>query len=225
MAEELVPAAAAHDVDCLDVQSREPAGVVDRSSEGHRQAVEDASNQRRPRGRHRLIRVTAIGGDALRHVSGRQETRIVHVDDAATSRLGGEHLAVPGVQIGQIQALAPSFPPPHRFLERPQTQHVSEVADSSVYAQLVGEVRLTALLVESRPLEFDADERPGPAGDIRESLVLRGYADYSGSGVVGSDGGQYGSLGQPCIGHNLGPDRTKRVPGVDEGWQDSRWQT
>ncbi len=48
LAQQLVAAAAADDVDDVDVDPRKPAGVGDRASERRRQAVEDAAHERRP---------------------------------------------------------------------------------------------------------------------------------------------------------------------------------
>ena len=67
---------------------------------------------------------------------------------------------------------AASPPTPHvaqRLLEQPEAHDVAQVADPAVDAELVGEVRRAARLGQDRRLELDADQRPRPAGDVREA--------------------------------------------------------
>ena len=59
---------------------------MDGPAEGGGQAVEDAPDERRPGGRGRLVEAAAGGRDPRRHVAGRQEGRVVGVDDRSAGR-------------------------------------------------------------------------------------------------------------------------------------------
>ena len=76
-------------------------------------------------------------GDPARHVPGRQQAGVVHVED----RDGPGDLGGCGQQLGQVDPLPRPLPGPDALAEQPQPHHVAEIAHPAVDAALVGEVR------------------------------------------------------------------------------------
>ena len=76
----------------------------------------------------------------------------------------GEHLV-------EVDVPALQFPGAHGLRQQPQPHDVPQVPDGAVDAAFVGEVRRPALLGQHRLVQFDADQTPGPAGDVGEVRV------------------------------------------------------
>ena len=85
-----------------------------------------------------------------------------------------------------------------------------------VDAALVGEVRRPALLGDDRPVEFDADQRPRPAGDVGERRVAGRDADDRRRRVVRPDQRQQGLARRARLGPDLVAQRADDVAGRAE---------
>ena len=114
---------------------------------------------------------------------GGRKDGVVRVDDRTACR----ELPRGGEQRRQILGRAFELPGPERLLEQPQPHHVAQVADATVDAALVREVRRAALLGQDGSVELDADQRPRPAGDVGERDVAGGHPDDRRRGVVRPD--------------------------------------
>ena len=101
----------------------------------------------------------APGGDPRRHVAGRHEARVLHVEDRhrAGRRRRPPRAARPrSVAAPRAQGLA----------EQPGAHHVGEEADGAVDAALVGEVGGAGRLGEHGVVELEADQAPGAEGEV-----------------------------------------------------------
>ena len=130
----------------------------------------------------------------------------------------GWQLAGGGEQRRQVLGRALELPRPERLLEQPQAHHVAKVADAAVDAALVREVGRAALLGQDRLVELDADERPRPAGDVRERDVAGRHADDGRRGVVRSDQRQDGLGREAGLRADVVAQRTDhvaRAPGAE----------
>ena len=188
---------------------------------GQRQAVEDAAGDLERGERDRLAGLAGERHEARGHGvvrgAGRQQPRVVDVDDRAQRR-GVRQRLQQARQVGAWHAGV--GPGPQRLRQHPQPDHVLEEADGAVDAALVGEVGGPGRLGEHRLVELEADERPGARGDVRRRLVADGHGDDRGGGVVGADrddrhvGGEAQLVGD---GGEQGPDH---VPGGAQGRQE-----
>ena len=127
------------------------------------EALEDDAHElggragaRRPRSAHQSA--MRVG-----HVAGREEARVVGVEDGApVAAARRPRRAAPRRSTCRPRAL----PRAHRLAQQPQAHHVVQEADAAVDAALVGEVGRAARLGDDAVLELDADEPPGAAGDV-----------------------------------------------------------
>ena len=169
LAQQLVAHSPADHVHDADVLVRERRRLPDGPPVGERERVEDAADRLGLRLRGRLPGPGGLGGDAGGHVAGRQERRAVEVDHRGQRRDAGGRRE----QVRQVGGQPGLVPRADRLLEHPQAHDVAQVPDRAVDPGLVGEVGGAALLGEHRPVQLEADQRPGPAGDVREVVARR----------------------------------------------------
>ena len=101
-----------------------------------------------------LVEAPAGIGDACRHVAGRQEGRVIGVDDRSTRR----QLPRGDEQRRQLLRAAIELPGAKGFLEQPEAHHVAQETDPFVDAALVGEVGGAAGFGHDGMVELDADQ-------------------------------------------------------------------
>jgi hypothetical protein len=159
--------------------------------------------------------------DPLRHVSGREEYRIVGVEPRSTRREGGGRHE----DLTEVDAEPADVPGADRLGQQPQAHDVAQVSDRAVHTAFVGEVRRPALLGEHGCLQFDTDEAPGAAGDVAEVRACGGDTDDGGGGVVRAHRGHQQLLVDSQVFPRGRGDRRQNVPGFDDVGQQFGGQT
>jgi hypothetical protein len=208
-------------VDRADPLAAQPDGVGEGARVGLGERLQDRADELGPGAR---LCETALDGpldDPAGHVAGGEEALVGRVEgrDRSADRRG---LAQ---QLGEVDLLAgAALPGADRLREQPQPGDVLEESDSPVDAALVGEVGGPTLQRDHRLLEFDADERPGATGDVREVLVRGRHGDDGRGRVVRADGDD----AEPGRGAELGGDggEERAEPGarLDQGREDPERQ-
>ncbi len=168
LAEQRVAGAAADEVDDVDRAPGQARRVARRSA---RYAGARLSRMHRTSaGRDRRRRAGRPRGRRPRSAPACRPAAGTTGSSGSMTRTAGRQLAGGGEQRRRGRSRRPvALPGPHRLLQQPQAHHVAQVADRAVDAALVGEVRRAAGLGQDRRVELDADQRPGPAGDVGEA--------------------------------------------------------
>ena len=164
-----------------------------------RQAAVDALHQLAHGGGNRLTAAFAgllHGGD---HAVWCQEGVVVGIHDAlkirralrAGDQVGEGPLALPGGNVqrplgpGLALHIVHAVQLPADGLDHPQTHDVFQVAVTVPGTALVGEVLQAAGLAGDGLRVFHAQQAPGAAGQVHRIVVLSGYRQEGGAGVVG----------------------------------------
>jgi hypothetical protein len=157
LAEQFVPGAAADHVDDVRVPPGQLLDLHNRAAVRQGEAVEDAADDPGRAGGHRVGHAGAGGADALRHVAGGQERRVVRVDHGHQRRQPGR-VRQETVQAGLTGRVTGRCPDPERLLQEPQSGDVVQVTDPPVHPGLVGEVGAPAGVAQHRLIQFHADQ-------------------------------------------------------------------
>ena len=184
-AEQGVLGAAADDVHAAYAAARQRRGLVDRVRERLGEAAHDAEDGGDPAVRGLDAVLAAPVRDPGGHVAGRQEPRVLHVEERDRAAVRRRRL-----QPRREVVVAPAA---QGLREQPGAHHVGEEAGPPVDPALVGEVGRAGLVGEHRPVQLDADQAPGAAGDVRRVGVGHRHADDRRGGVVGADGHDRGA--------------------------------
>ena len=159
---------------------RRPAGqpdrIVDRLPDRHGHAVQDAAQDLRPARQRRTAHPLAGIRDPPGHPAGRQEHRILHVDQRPRPR------DPPGREGERFQVDLP--PLPDALLQQPEPGHVAQEPGGPVHAGLIAEPGPAGRLGDHRRRQFHPDQRPRPGADEREALVRGGHPGHRGGRVV-----------------------------------------
>lgn len=155
--EEIVVAAAADDVETIDLLVSELFDLAKGAAIKERETFEGAANEA-AFGLGGGLAGAAAELDELRdHVFGREKFVRGRIDE------GGERLSVAGEggECGVIEVASFAGPLAFAFLEKPESADVFEEADGIAIADFVGEVQFAGGVVDDGSGEFDAHEGPG----------------------------------------------------------------
>ena len=146
----------------------------------HRHAVQDAAQDLRLPRQNNPGAPQAGLDDPLRHPAGRQEHRVLHVDEGPRP---GNPFGRP-VQLVQVHVPPGSPPFPGALLQQPEPGHVAQEPGRPVDSRFVAEPRPTGRLGDNRLRELHPHQRPRPGADEGEALAGGGHAGHRGGGVV-----------------------------------------
>ena len=148
------------------------ARLLDRAGERRGQALEDAAHELRPAGRRGEVVLGAPGRDPGGMSPGGRN-RGSCTSKTGTGPVRRRRLASRAGEVGRPARRAPSAAGSRRAATVPITLVRNRIR--AVDAALVGEVGRPARVGQDRRVELDADEPPGPAGDVgaRRRSVMR----------------------------------------------------
>ncbi|GAA5023585.1 hypothetical protein GCM10025734_80790 [Kitasatospora paranensis] len=121
-----------------------------------------------------------------------------------------------------MRELPAGLPGALALAQQPQPHDVAQIPDGVVDAEFVGEVRGPGGVAEDGPVEFQADQGPGAARDVREVGGGGRDGDDGGRGVVRGDGGDGSASRQAGVGGDGRPQQPGPVPGPPQGRQEPR---
>ena len=155
--------------------------------------------------------------DARRHVAGREEARVVHVEDGD----GCRDLLRRVEQRRQVDRVTLALPRPDGFAQHPEAHDVVQQPHAAVDAALVREVGRERLGGEDEVVDLDPDEAPGSARDVGRGIRLHRHRDDRRGGVVRADRGDGRARSRADRGGDVGQQGAEALAGGDERGEDA----